>query len=514
MANLGENIDIEDGGEDFVPPVYVLEADGRCLYPDDLARLPLSDGTWSALLDRLGEAGEAPCQVDGRAALASRLPQGQVLVRVASGRPDRIDALTGLATRSAFEAALRTLATDPEAMASSAVLLLDLDRFKQVNDTFGHPLGDELLKAVARRMSRVVRGGDMVARLGGDEFAVIQRAGGQPDAAIGLAERVIETISRPYLLSSTSVNVGVSVGIALPASLGAAPERIFKCADLAMYEAKRAGRSCWRFFDAELEHRAAFRHRRETELRQAIPRAQFDLVYLPQVDIATRALTGFEALLRWNHPEEGVLAPSAFLRVAEEAGLAADIARWTLNRACRAAAAWPDRLSIAVNLSRAQLILPEILDILDRALAASGIPPGRLQIEVQEASLGDADGLDEVISGIRARGIRVSIDDFGLGYFRVRYLRQVRIDAIKIAPDLTRGLAGDRVSLALMRAIRDVSEAIGLGVVAEGVENEADLDALARTGFTAAQGFLFSEPLGLDEATRVAHGGETPGTAQ
>ena len=408
----------------------------------------------------------------------------------------RHDPLTGLSNRAAFreytdrETARRTLGN------SVAVLCLDLDHFKHVNDTFGHATGDALLCAVAARIKGAIRGSDMAVRLGGDEFAIVQVGVDQPSQAANLATRLIELLSRPFDLGAHQVVVGISVGIAYSLAYGADTEALLTSADMALYRAKADGRGTYRFFERAMNEQAQARHALETGLRMALRNNELELFFQPIMNADSQTLTKFEALIRWRHPERGLVTPAEFIPLSEEIGLIVPIGDWVLHEACRAAASWPATISVAVNLSPVQFKEPNLVEIVDHALRASGLSPGRLEIEITETVLlkNTATTL-ETLRRLRGLGVRISLDDFGTGYSSISYLRTFPFDTIKIDRSFVHDLGGGTNSLAIVNAIVTLGQAFGMSITAEGVETAEQLRTLQAEHCTDVQGYFFSPPV-------------------
>jgi diguanylate cyclase (GGDEF)-like protein len=376
-----------------------------------------------------------------------------------------------------------------------AVFCLDLDRFKDVNDAHGHPVGDLLLKSVADRLRQCVRDTDVVARLGGDEFAIMQAGASQPTEATSLASRLIEAIGAPYALGSHQVTVEVSIGIALAPGDGLEAEQLLKNADLALYRAKSDGRGLYRFFEPEMDARMQARRTLEMDLRKAIVNGEFELFYQPLVDMKTEYVTGFEALIRWHHPERGMIPPLDFIAVAEDTGLIVPIGDWVLRQACAEAATWPSDVKIAVNLSPVQFKSKGLLPSVISALAASGLSPNRLELEITESVLlQDSDVTLAVLHELRGLGIRISMDDFGTGYSSLSYLRKFPFDKIKIDQSFIFAMSDHNDSLAIVRAVIAMGSGLGIATTAEGVETREQFKQLKLEGCTEVQGHLFSAP--------------------
>ncbi|WP_264048121.1 putative bifunctional diguanylate cyclase/phosphodiesterase [Methylobacterium flocculans] len=406
------------------------------------------------------------------------------------------DALTGLPNRTLFRDRLEQAITHAgRARTAFAVLACDLDRFKAVNDSLGHPAGDALLRVVAERMQAVLRPTDTIARLGGDEFAVVLTYLDAPDEAAELAERLIAAVSKPHDLDGQSVEVGVSIGVAIATQADRDPDEVFKRADIALYEAKAAGRNTHRAFEPAAGARIATRGRLALDMKEAIRRREFHLAYQPVIDADTGAIVSFEALMRWRHPVRGEIAPGAFIALAEETGLIVPLGAWALQEACREATAWPLPLRVAVNVSPVQLRRPGLEATVLAALAASGLPAERLKLEVTESVLmQDADEVLGRLHRLRALGVLIALDDFGTGYSSLSYLRRFPFDRIKIDRAFIRDIA-DPDAAAIVRAVVGIGERLGMGIVAEGVETAEQLALVRREGCAQVQGFLFSPPL-------------------
>ena len=405
------------------------------------------------------------------------------------------DALTMLPNRVRFRENLKQdlLRARPEQ--PIAVLCLDLDDFKAVNDTLGHPVGDALLKSVAQRLLNCVHETDTVARLGGDEFAIVQVAGAQPVAATVLAQQLIETIAAPYEIEGHSVVIGTSAGIALAPNDGSDPDELLKNADMALYRAKAEGRGTYRFFEAKMDADMQARRLLEMDLRGALARSEFEVHYQPLVDLNSARLNGFEALLRWRHPQRGLVSPAEFIPLAEEIGLIGLIGAWVLRQACTDAAGWPGELTVAVNLSPVQFKSKTLtLDVV-AALGASGLPSSRLELEITEAvMLHDTETTLATLKELKALGTRISMDDFGTGYSSLSYLRKFPFDKIKIDQSFIRDLASRPESLAIVRAVAGLGSTLGIATTAEGVETMDQLRTVRAEGCTQVQGFLLGKP--------------------
>jgi diguanylate cyclase (GGDEF)-like protein len=405
------------------------------------------------------------------------------------------DALTDLPNRAVFYARMEELLRFGPESATFAVFSLDLDHFKSVNDTLGHPIGDRLLQAAAARMLRCVRDTDMVARLGGDEFAILQITFDKPADISVLASRLIDTVGAPYQFDGQQIMVGASVGIALAPADGTDPDQLLKNADLALYRCKADGGSVYRFFEAEMDARMRERSALELDLRKAIVNGEFTLNYQAVVNIETGKVTVCEALIRWHHAERGWVAPMDFIPIAEETGLIVPIGEWVLNQACAEAAHWPDGVVVAVNVSPAQFKSADFVQVIATALAKSHLPASRLEIEITELVLMQDNELALAsLHRIKELGVSIAMDDFGTGYSSLGYLRSFPFDRIKIDQSFIRDLSKDKESLAILRAVVGLGRSLGIVTTAEGVETRDQLEVLRVEGCTDAQGYLFSRP--------------------
>ena len=418
------------------------------------------------------------------------------------------DALTGLPNRVLFLDRLEQAVARGRRGEGCAVLCLDLDHFKAVNDTLGHPIGDGLLRAVTDRLLADMRETDTLARLGGDEFALIQSMARRPEDATAMAERLIERLSAPYLIEGHQVVIGASIGIAMVPTDGDDPNALLKHADLAMYLAKTEGRGRYRCFEPEMDARMQARRELETDLREALRLAQFEVFYQPLMDLHTNQVSGFEALIRWNHPVRGLVPPNDFIPLAEEIGLILPMGEWVLRRACHDAAGWPTHARVAVNLSPAQFAKKSLVEDVADALADSGLPPARLELEITETvMLEDTEATLVVLHRLRRLGVSISMDDFGTGYSSLSYLRRFPFDKVKIDRSFIQGL-GDvgeagRDSEAIVGAVTELCRSMGMATVAEGVETVEQLDSLRRGHCSQVQGYLFSRPRPADEVPGI-----------
>jgi diguanylate cyclase (GGDEF)-like protein/PAS domain S-box-containing protein len=381
------------------------------------------------------------------------------------------------------------------------VLILDLDRFKIVNDSLGHPAGDALLKQTASRLRSALRETDVLARLGGDEFAIIQIGEpNQPQAAAALAERIVEIIRSPYVIEGNEMTIGTSIGIAMAPEDGGEPNELIKKADLALYRTKSQGRNAYRFFDAQMTQEVDARHQLENDLRGAIAREELDLFYQPIIDIKSGKVFGAEALARWRHPQRGLVPPDQFIPLAEETGLIAPIGEWVLQRACADAARWPGETRVAVNLSALQFRRSNLFDVILCALIESGLSPQRLELEITESILleSDADPLT-VIRRLKNIGVSIALDDFGTGYSSLSYLTKFPFDKIKIDKSFTQNLTKRAECAAIISSVRALGVGLNMLTVAEGVETEQQLGVLRAAGVDLAQGYLFGRPCPVSE---------------
>jgi diguanylate cyclase (GGDEF)-like protein/PAS domain S-box-containing protein len=445
--------------------------DGRTLR---VIEQPRQEGGWVSTLEDITEWQKAQAQISHMA---------------------RHDALTNLPNRRLFrerlEGALRRVTRGEQV----AVFCLDLDRFKEVNDTLGHPVGDELLKEVARRLSKCVREGDTVARLGGDEFAVVQ-VGGELQVAetSALANRLIEVISAPCTIQDHQLIIGATLGISIAPDDGADPDQLLKNADMALYRAKGDGRGSYRFFEAGMDARAQARRVLELDLRTAMSRGEFEVHYQPLLDIKTSNIICFEALLRWNHPQRGLTLPLEFISLAEDTGLIVPIGDWVLRTACADAARWPHDVRVAVNISPAQFKNRNLVASVTAALSAAGLAANRLELEITESVLlQETDATLATLHKLRALGPRISMDDFGTGYSSLSYLRSFPFDKIKIDRSFVSELAVRGHSMAIVRAVTGLGRSLGISTTAEGVETKEQLALLRSEGCNEVQGHLFSQ---------------------
>ena len=406
------------------------------------------------------------------------------------------DPLTELPNRLLFQKGLsEALARASRREDLVAVHCLDLDRFKTVNDTLGHPIGDALLKAAAERLRRCVREGDTVARLGGDEFAVVQTGLSDPSDATRLATRIVEALAKPFDLQGHQVVIGASVGVAISPNDGSDSAELLKKADMALYRAKADGRGAFHFFERAMDDQLQARRSLEVDLRVALIQGQFELYYQPLFDLASNRVTGCEALLRWRHPIRGMVSPADFIPLTEEIGLIAPLGEWVLRQACREAFGWPNHVRLAVNLSPAQFRDRRLVATVVSALAESGLPAERLELEITESVLLQDNAANmSILHNLKALGVRISMDDFGTGYSSLSYLRSFPFDKIKIDQTFVRDILDDPDALAIIKAVLDLGASLGITTTAEGVETEAQLEELRRQGCSEIQGYFISRP--------------------
>ncbi|KRR00148.1 diguanylate cyclase [Bradyrhizobium jicamae] len=425
------------------------------------------------------------------------------------------DALTDLANRVLLNERLEYALDRIQHGEMVAVHHLDLDQFKAVNDTFGHPGGDKLLRIVAERLRRLVGAADTIARMGGDEFVIVQAAIADPADATSLAQRVIEALSEPYDIDGQQAVIGVSIGISVGPGDGSNPDKLLRNADLALYRAKSDGRGTLRFFEPAMDLQMQTRRIMEQDLRRALPGGEFELYYQPVVNLASKEISGFEALIRWNHPIKGMISPASFIPLAEEIGFIVPLGEWVIRQACATAAQWPDHLHVAVNISAIQFRSPGMMQVIIGALAASGLAPTRLEIEITESVLlHNKEATLALLHQLRELGIRIAMDDFGTGYSSLTYLQSFPFDKIKIDRSFVKNITEDSSSLNIVRAVAALANGMGMTATAEGVETAEQLHSIASEGCTEMQGFLFSKPLPAAEIERQFLSGRGPREAQ
>jgi len=445
--------------------------DGRTIL---IRHQPIKEGGWVAIHEDISERHKAEERLSHMA---------------------RHDALTGLANRVLFQEKMELAVADLQRGEQFAVLCLDIDHFKEANDTLGHAVGDALLRDIACRLRASVRDVDTVARIGGDEFAIVQVGIAGPDEPGALARKLLDVLTQPYQIEGNQIVIGASVGIArapLDESVGAL---LLRLADIALYRAKSEGRRTYRYFEAEMDSALQTRRRLEIDLRRALAEQQFELYYQPINDARTRSVRSFEALLRWRHPARGVIAPAEFIPLAEETGLIVPLGEWVLGEACKAALIWPADVRVSVNLSASQFTTGNLAETIRRTLADSGLPARRLELEITESVLldGSKDNL-ATLHAMRALGVRIAMDDFGTGYSSLSYLRSFPFDKLKIDQSFVKNV-DQRDSREIVKAISGLGQTLGMVTTAEGVETEAQLALMIEYGCMEVQGYLFSLPV-------------------
>ena len=419
----------------------------------------------------------------------------------------RFDTLTGLPNRLQLTEALGDAMRDADKWRSRCCfLMIDLDRFKAVNDTLGHPVGDRLLGRVSKRLQSIMSDNELCGRLGGDEFAVVVKDGSDSAYITRLADRIIATLSKPYEVDQHTLFIGASIGTAIGPRDGKTVEMLMRSADLALYRSKDAGGGSHTLYQPSLHADAEERRVMEIELRQALERGELHLQYQPVVDAEDYTVTGFEALLRWNSQKFGPVSPAKFVPLAEEARLIAPIGAWVLEQACRDAAQWPDMVKVAVNVSADQLTTPGFIETISSALEQSGLPKRRLEIEVTESIFVRGGMAEKMLSEVNDLGIKLSLDDFGTGYSSLGYLRKTRFDTIKVDRSFVQGAAKNvPESIAIIRAVVALADSLGMATTAEGVENEEELRMIQQLGCSKIQGYYFGRPMGFEDALALFH---------
>ena len=460
---------------------YVTEvANGPAIF---IVNQPLAGGGWVATHEDITERRRAEKQIEHMA---------------------HHDALTDLPNRVLLRERLKQALASVNRGQQVAVLYLDLDQFKGVNDALGHPIGDELLKAVGKRLCDCLRETDVVARVGGDEFAIIQTALKQPTDAADLAKRLREAITIPYEFYGQQVVIDCSIGISVAPSDGCEPDLLLKNADMALYGAKAGGRGAYRFFEPEMDARVKARRTMECDLRNALAVGEFESYYQPIINLETNKIRAVEALLRWRHPQRGIILPEEFISIVEEMGLINSLGEWILRKACFDVASWPNDISVSVNLSPVQLRTNNLVQVVINALSASGLPANRLELEITETVLmQDAETTVAILHQLRELGVRIAMDDFGTGYSSLNYLRKFPFDTIKIDRCFINALSMGEDSFAIVKAVTDLANSLHMTTTAEGVETEQQLEVIRRLGCTDVQGFLFSAAKPADDIVRL-----------
>jgi diguanylate cyclase (GGDEF)-like protein/PAS domain S-box-containing protein len=426
-----------------------------------------------------------------------------------------MDVLSGLPNRGRVRQLLgEALSGSQSSNVPCAIMFLDLDGFKPVNDTFGHPKGDAVLKSVSQRLVKETADWGHVGRMGGDEFAIVIRDAQSRKKVEDLACRIIESVAEPYHIDKAEIRIGVSIGCAFGPIDGQSVDDLIQKADLALYQAKAQGRGTCCYFSADMQNEAEDRLRLEQDLRQALNLRQFRLDYQPLINAADQSLMGFEALIRWHHPTRGMVSPVEFIPLAEETGLIMDLGNWVIEEACRAAAAWPDYIHVALNLSARQLILPALPNTVSEALAKYRLKANRLELEVTESVfLGDSEGSLDVLKRLRALGVGIALDDFGTGYSSLGYLNKAVFHKLKIDGSFVREAANNRETVAIIQSIVQLAKSFRMTVTAEGVETADDFKRMRELGCHQIQGYLFGRPMSYERATDLVHGTQTRLTA-
>ena len=465
----------------------VASGDGRAF---SIVNKPLADGGWLATHE---DVTERQCAEERIAHMA------------------RHDALTDLPNRVLLRERLEHELKRVKRGESLAVLCLDLDHFKGINDTLGHPIGDELLKRVADRLRGCTREPDTIARLGGDEFAIIMTQLHQPSDAAALSRRIREAIIKPYQVDGHQIISDISIGISIAPIDGVEPDQLLKNADMALYGAKADGRGMYRFFEVEMDKKMNERRDLEMHLRQALNNGEFELHYQPLVNLETNEITAFEALLRWNHPTKGQISPANFVPIAEETGLIVSIGEWVTRTACKETANWPEHVKVAVNLSPAQLKSKNLVAMVMSALADCGMAPNRLQLEITETMLmQNTFATLNTLHQLRKLGVQIAMDDFGTGYSSLSYLRSFPFDKIKIDRSFIQDLSNGSEPRAIVHAVAGLAKCLNMISTAEGVETQQQLDTLQAVGCTEMQGYLFSRAKPAGEIMALLESQATP----
>jgi diguanylate cyclase (GGDEF)-like protein/PAS domain S-box-containing protein len=419
-----------------------------------------------------------------------------------------VDVLSGLPNRGRVRQLLgEALRGATSGNVPCAIMFLDLDGFKPVNDTFGHPKGDAVLRAVAQRLVNEVGNHGTVGRMGGDEFAIVVNDAQSRRKVEVLADRIIQSIKEPYMIDQTEIRIGVSIGCAFGPIDGATVDDLILKADLALYQAKDAGRGCARYFSSELQSEQEDRVRLETDLRNAIAAKQFHLVFQPLINARSQKLIGFEALIRWNHPQRGFVPPNIFIPVAEETGLMPVIGEWVIDEACRATATWPEPITVALNISPKQIVMPNLPNVVSEALARYKLPGNRLELEVTEGVfLGDNGSTLDVLKRLRALGVGIALDDFGTGYSSIGYLNKAVFHKLKIDGSFVREAGSRPENVAIIQSIVQLAKSFRMSVTAEGVETAEDFERMRDLGCDTIQGYLFGKPLAYERANQMVLG--------
>jgi len=465
--------------------MLVDSGDGRTIH---VVTQPLSHGGWVTTHEDITKQKEAEAQIEHMA---------------------HHDALTGLPNRLLFQAQLEHALRWRGRAGQVAVLFIDLDNFKNINDTLGHQVGDTLLKTVAARLEECVRGGDVVARLGGDEFVIVQTEVESPTDAANLAIRVREAILDSCEIANHNIVVDASIGIAVSPDDGTDSQELIKNADLALFGAKASGRGTYRFFEQAMDQRMLERHELELELRKALVNGEFEVHFQPLVNLDTDKIGCCEALLRWKHPARGYIPPDRFIYLAEETGLITRIGDWVIRTACHEAAKWPQDVMLAVNVSPVQFRSPNFVDVVTHTLASSGLAPERLELEITEAILlENTDATLATLAQFHRLGVHIAMDDFGTGYSSLSYLQKFPFDKIKIDGSFIQGLADSDESAAIVRAVAGLAKSFHMTTTAEGVETDEQLRIVRELGCTEMQGHLFAKACNAQDVIRLIEANE------
>ena len=487
--------------------VAIVGHDGKLLQPNLVFEKLFGD---TDLFDRINRDagagnGKSDCQItlpDGRAFWVETIPMdGGWLVSAYEmserSAKARTDTLTKLGNRLMFHEQVAELLANPSRAAEgAAILVADINCFKAINESLGRNIGSGLLASVADRIRSALGNGDIVARLGGDKFAIIQTGQMQPQSAAALAGKLVDLIGRSHLIEGHLIDIAANVGIVLLSDGATDCEQLLKNADLALHRAKSDGHGAYRFFEKAMDEKMRRRRNLEGDLRRALALCEFSLVYQPQFNLRLSEVTGFEALLRWQSPARGAVSPLEFIPIAEEIGIISSIGEWVLRTACLKAASWRGSHTVAVNVSAIQFKAANFVATVMSALADSGLDPRRLELEITESVMLDAGGgALAMLRDLRAIGVRVALDDFGVGYSSMGYLRSFPFDRIKVDQSFVRGKSNDAVGQAIVRAIASIGKSLGMATVAEGVETPEQMARIISDGCTDVQGYLISRPM-------------------
>jgi diguanylate cyclase (GGDEF)-like protein len=415
----------------------------------------------------------------------------------------RHDALTGLGNRFLLQESLERAVAGLQSGKPFAVLVLDLDHFKEANDSLGHTVGDTLLREVAARLRSCVFGSDTVVRTGGDEFAIVQTAITGPEEAGDLATAILAALAEPFIIDDHQIEIGASIGIACAPRDEAVGTLLLRLADIALYRAKAEGRRAYRFFEASMDAVVQARRQLAKDLRVALVREEFELYFQPINSAKTNSIKSFEALIRWHHPVRGMVSPDEFIRLAEETDLIVPLGEWVLKAACREATQWPSDIGVAVNISASQFIAGDLTKKIRGALAEAKLSADRLEVEITESTLLDRNTENlAILHELRAMGIKIAMDDFGTGYSSLSYLRSFPFDKIKIDQSFVKNIA-ERDAREIVRAIANLGQTLGIATTAEGVETHQQLQSIIAYGCTEVQGYLFSPPVPACQVSRL-----------